>query len=905
ATASFDDVLITAALQKRPSRSPDHVAESRALAALSQVMASNPDAVLQTCAELVLTLCHVESAGISVLEPGGADGVFRWRAAAGAAAAGLNSTIPRVGSPCNLVTERGRPLLFSRPERAFPALEDFDPPICEALLVPWHAAGDVVGTLWAVTHTPTGHFDAEDVRLLTNLATFASAGHQMALALARAKQGEMLEQEVARRTQEIVTAHERLRLSEERFRRAMDIGTVGVLFFNLKGRITDANAAFQRMSGFRRDELLGHAHWEALTPPAFIERTMRAAHELAERGETAPYEKELFRKDGSRWWGLFAPTRLGGRGLESVCVEFIIDVTEQKRVEAALRESEARFRHMADSAPALIWMTDADGGMTFANMHFDYVFGRAAAEMLGDGWKSVILPEDLDTYEAAVMAGVRARQPFKAEIRMRDRAGRLRWFRSECVPRLDDTGTYLGHTGCAVDITDARLAAEDLERRVGERTAELIAAEETLRQAQKMEAVGQLTGGIAHDFNNMLQGIAGGLDIARRRIAENRAADALRFLDRAYEAVGRAAGLTRRLLAFARRQRLDPKPVNVDALVADMAELIRRTTGPGVQLELRLQDGQGKVLCDPNELESALLNLCINARDAMPQGGRLTISTKDVRLSAADLIGEQEATPGGYSVISVADTGEGIPPEVLARVFEPFFTTKPVGQGTGLGLSQVYGFVQQSGGFVRLESTPGQGTTVHLTLPKHAHDAIAAQEEPAIFAASELAGAGATVLLVDDESSVREPAAERLRELGYRVLEAADGPGALRLLGRNAHLDLLVTDVGLPHGMNGRQVAEVVRERVPGVPVLFITGYAAAKLPPGVEVIGKPFALDALAQRVRGLLSARHDSEHAGSEHAGTERAGSQPTGSQPAGSKLAGSRPAGSQRAGNQHPGG
>jgi nitrogen-specific signal transduction histidine kinase/CheY-like chemotaxis protein len=402
-----------------------------------------------------------------------------------------------------------------------------------------------------------------------------------------------------------------------------------------------------------------------------------------------------------------------------------------------------------------------------------------------------------------------------------------------------------------VDITEARLAAEELERRVAERTAELMTAEETLRQAQKMEAVGQLTGGIAHDFNNMLQGVVGGINMARRRVAEGRAEETLRYLEAAREAAERAAGLTRRLLAFARRQQLDPKPVDADGLVAGLADLVRRTMGPGVGVELRLHDGAGCVLCDPNELESALLNLCINARDAMPEGGLLTVGTADVHLSAADTP-EDEAKPGKYVAISVADTGTGMPPEVLERVFEPFFTTKPQGQGTGLGLSQVYGFVRQSGGLVRIESAPGRGTTVRLLLPLHDHVGAAGERKapPPPRAVSR-----GTVLLVDDEDAARRPAADRLRELGYTVVEARDGPEALQVLA-TARPDLLVTDVGLPNGMNGRQVAEAAREQLPGLPVLFITGYAGTSLPPGVEVIGKPFDLDTLASRVQAILEA-------------------------------------------------
>jgi signal transduction histidine kinase len=408
---------------------------------------------------------------------------------------------------------------------------------------------------------------------------------------------------------------------------------------------------------------------------------------------------------------------------------------------------------------------------------------------------------------------------------------------------------------------------EELEAQVGARTAELQQAlerlqaemaqreqaEANLRQVQKMEAVGQLTGGIAHDFNNMLQGIGGSLDVARRRAAEGRIADVLRYLDPARQAVDRAAGLTRRLLAFARRQRLEPQPVDPDALVAGMADLVRRTVGPAIRLELLLRDGQARVLCDPGELESALLNLCINARDAMPEGGRLTISTEDVRLSAADLVGQQGAAPGDYVEISVADTGKGMPSDVAERAFEPFFTTKPLGHGTGLGLSQVYGFVRQSGGVVRLESAPGSGTTVRVCLPQHAGADMV--EGPGAAPAPNEAGPGQAVLLVDDEDIARQAAAERLRELGYRVLEAADGPAALHLLDGGARVDMLVTDVGLPNGMNGRQVAEAVCERRPGIPLLFITGYAGTELPPGSEVIDKPFDLDTLARRVQAALA--------------------------------------------------
>ena len=563
------------------------------------------------------------------------------------------------------------------------------------------------------------------------------------------------------------------------------------------------------------------------------------------------------------------------RGRAVRMIGAMLDLTGRKRAERALRESEVRFRHMADSAPALIWMTDARGRLNFANMHFDRVFGRPAAEVLGWGWAGVVPPEDLGPFRAAFLDALRARRPFRTEIRVRDKAGQVRWMRCDGVPRLDHAGAFLGYTGCAVDITEARLAADALEARVAERTAELRhalgqlheevlereQAEEELRQSQKMEAVGQLTGGIAHDFNNMLQGVVGSLELVRSRLAQGRTADAERFAAAAMGAAQRASALTHRLLAFARRQALDPKPVDVNRLVADVQELLRHTVGPSITVEAMLHPALWPTLCDANQLENALLNLAINARDAMPQGGTLTIATSNARLAEAQTRspGEQPA-PGDYVQIAVSDTGTGMSPEVASRVFEPFFTTKPLGQGTGLGLSMLYGFVKQSGGHVRLDTAPGRGTTVRLYLPRHHRTAEGASDDAPDPAAAH--GAGGTVMLVEDEQLVRDLAAEALETLGYRVLQAPDGEAALRVLRSAGRVDLLVTDVGLP-GMNGRQLADAARERRPGLKVLFITGYAhtaapdgasADALEPGMALIGKPFALDALAAKVRGMI---------------------------------------------------
>jgi PAS domain S-box-containing protein len=533
------------------------------------------------------------------------------------------------------------------------------------------------------------------------------------------------------------------------------------------------------------------------------------------------------------------------------------DVNDIVAATAALEAEKERFRTLAEGIPQLVWRSAAHGHWTWASPQWTAYTGLSDEASRDLGWLDAVHPDDragvLAAWERVGEGGV-----FESEYRLRSVAeGGWRWFQTRGLPAPPQNGNGAREwLGASTEVDEAVRAREALNMQVDERTAELMAAEQSLRQAQKMEAIGQLTGGIAHDFNNMLQGVTGALDLAGRRLDEGRAGEAARYMVAARDAAGRAAGLTRRLLAFARRQRLDPRPVDADALIAGMADLLRRTVGPQVSLELVLRDGVGRLLRDPGELENAVLNLCINARDAMPEGGRLTIGTEDVDLAPGDLAPHEGAAPGPFTSICVEDTGSGIPPEVLGRVLEPFFTTKPQGQGTGLGLSQVWGFARQSGGVLRIESEVGKGTTVRILLPRHPVPAGEEGEEEAPPAAA-APGIEGTVLLVDDEDAVRGPAAERLRELGCRVIEAPDGPAALRLLDGGLRPDLLITDVGLPGGMDGRISAEAAQARQPGLPVLFITGYARVALPDDAEVITKPFALDALAARVRDILTRR------------------------------------------------
>ncbi|WP_459748340.1 ATP-binding protein [Pseudomonas sp. 3A(2025)] len=424
-----------------------------------------------------------------------------------------------------------------------------------------------------------------------------------------------------------------------------------------------------------------------------------------------------------------------------------------------------------------------------------------------------------------------------------------RFFEIRFSPLRNLEGQIIGAYLFAYDIDDRLLEQERLKQ-----------AEEALRQSQKMEAVGQLTGGIAHDFNNLLTGINGSLELLRTRLSQGRYGEIDRYVSAALDASRRAASLTHRLLAFSRRQTLDPKPVDINRLVAGMEELIRRSVGPHITVEVVTAVGLWSTFIDAPQLENALLNLCLNARDSMPYGGRITIET------ANKWIDERESrfrdlSPGQYLSLCVTDNGTGMTPEVISRAFDPFFTTKPLGQGTGLGLSMVYGFVRQSGGQVRIYSEPGQGTTMCLYLPRHyGNEVEALVDEQASEPQAPKATTTSTVMIVDDEPTIRMLVGEVLADQGYSALEAAEGASALRILETSARVDLLVTDVGLPGGMNGRQLADAARRLRPELKVLFITGYAEnaiignGHLDPGMWVLTKPFTMDALASRIHEMI---------------------------------------------------
>jgi PAS domain S-box-containing protein len=515
-----------------------------------------------------------------------------------------------------------------------------------------------------------------------------------------------------------------------------------------------------------------------------------------------------------------------------------LNQTLEQRVAERTAERDRMWRLSTD----VMLIARLDGTITSANPAWHSQFGWDETALVGMSLSELIVEEDRDVLGTTLEKLATTRTARLFEVRIRDRDGGSRQIAWNAVV-ADDVLQAVGR-----DVTAERQAQDALAK-----------TEEVLRQSQKMEALGQLTGGIAHDFNNLLTGIIGAMDIMKRRIASGRLQDVTTFMDAASASAHRAAALTHRLLAFARRQPLDPGPVDVNELIMGVEDLLRRSVGEQVTAEFEFADGLSPAMTDANQLENALLNLAINSRDAMPNGGKLRIVTCGAVVKAGAAPLPNEAEPGTYTVIRVADTGIGMSRETLAKVFDPFFTTKPIGQGTGLGLSMVYGFARQSHGYVSIESEIGTGTTVSLYLP--CHEQGESQGRPTVVQQPNAIpeAAGETVLLVEDEPSVRLLIAEVLRELGYALIEAANAEMAMPILASNVRLDLMITDVGLP-GLNGRQLAEIGRQYRPALKVLFVTGYTEHAtrrgdfLGLGMKMVTKPFSLEAVAVTIREMI---------------------------------------------------
>jgi PAS domain S-box-containing protein len=660
-----------------------------------------------------------------------------------------------------------------------------------------------------------------------------------------------------------------LREREAELARVQEIGSIGGLEVDLRtGFRNRRSPEYLRIHGLPPDAVSEtHEDWVARVHPDDREATERKFIEAVQSGarDYSVQYRIIRPNDGAqRWISVKAIIERDDDGQPLRLIGAHTDVTEEVLSREALLRSEEEARQLALKLAELnatlaqrvrektrerdrIWsvsrdllmVADYSGAWRTVNPAWTQVLGWSEADLLDRTSRWLEHPDDQAKTMAEVEKLASGHQTVRFVNRLRHKDGSYRWLSWTAVP--DEDRIYC----VARDVTEEKAAAERLK-----------AAEEALRQSQKMEAVGQLTGGIAHDFNNLLTGIVGSLDLMQIRLGQGRLESLPRYIEAAMTSATRAAALTHRLLAFARRQPLVPKAVDANALVVSLEDLLRRTIGEKLDLDIAAAPDLWSTLCDPNQLESALLNLAINARDAMPDGGRLSIATRNVQVDTitADT---PTLTPGDYICIAVIDTGTGMTPEVLVRAFDPFFTTKPIGQGTGLGLSMIYGFARQSNGHVSIDSHVGLGTTVNLYLPRYEGLAL---EAVVTVQRDEHKSAGETVLVVEDEPVVRSVVVEMLQDEGYHVLEAIDGPSGLAALRSDSTIDLLVTDVGLP-GMNGRQLADQARETRPELKILFITGYAESVamaegfLLPGMEMITKPFDLDVLSRRIRTMVS--------------------------------------------------
>ena len=572
-------------------------------------------------------------------------------------------------------------------------------------------------------------------------------------------------------------------------------------------------------------------------------------------GRMDAIEYRIVHPDGSTHWILSRGEMVRNDAGELVrALGVNIDVTDRRMAFEQMRDSEARFRILADSAPLLMWISRTDGSREFANRAYVDFLGEGYEASLAFDWRKVLHPEDLDRILKEQVAGENSRKLFTLEARYRRADGVYCWIRSVSQPRSGPDGEFAGFVGIGYDISDAKQAEADLKRindllaeRVNDALAERDQAEMALRRAQKLEAVGQLTGGVAHDFNNLLTIIVGALDLMQRHPDD--AARRERMVEAAQGAARRGERLTQQLLAFSRRQALKPERLCIDDLLKESEPLLRRAVGEAVNLSMAMAAPGAVAFVDPSQFEAAVMNLVVNARDATPPGGSIRVETSHCRLEEGEA---EDAAAGEYLCVSVHDTGEGMNEDVVARVFEPFFTTKEIGRGTGLGLSQVYGFARQSGGGVTIESAPGQGTTVRVYLPFT--EGVAVRTSSPAAAPASPKGPALKVLLVEDDVQVGDMVEAMLMDLGHAVVRAERPSEAMKILRRQLPFDLLLTDLVMPGGKSGVDLARQAVKLRPALPVILSSGYTGETLSQATDapwpLLLKPYSAEALAKMI-------------------------------------------------------
>lgn len=657
----------------------------------------------------------------------------------------------------------------------------------------------------------------------------------------------------------------------ERLQLALDAGAViGTWVWDIPNDRVTADDRFSRSFGLPAERCMaGIPIQEAFSSihPDDLDRVSADINDAMARGGAFRCEYRVRNADGRyRWVEANGRSELNDQGQAIRFPGVLMDIDSRRAAEAERDRVSALLQMFIAAVPGVVYAKDRDGRMLVANQGTtdligkppEFYLGKTDVEFLEDKVQARRLMET----DRAIMQAGEALQ-IEEQVDMPD--GSAATWLSVKAPLLSKTGEVIGLIGSSIDVT-ARKNAEaalvelnrTLETRIAQAIAEREAAQAALRQAQKMEAVGQLTGGIAHDFNNLLAGITGSLDLIKVKLDQGRLGDIERYVSVAHGAAKRAAALTHRLLAFSRRQNLIPVHTDINGLISGMQELIKRTVGPSIHLVVELNATSSVCLVDPAQVENALLNLCINSRDALAGGGTIRITSSNQAIEDMEDSCPEPLT-GQAVTLCVADNGCGMSPETLGKAFEPFFTTKPVGAGTGLGLSMIYGFVKQSGGRISIRSEQGMGTEVYLQLP--CDPASVPSPVPAVAQAdTPLASSGETVLVVDDEPTVRLFVTELLGNWGYVVLEAADSLSGLQLLESDTRIDLLITDIGLPGSINGRQMAEAGRQSRPGLPVLYVTGYAEplalqdCPADPLTAILLKPFSLEAFTSSVGNLL---------------------------------------------------
>lgn len=832
----------TEELRRRPSHPANYAAENQALITLAQELANSPAGILQKLADTALGLCRAHSAGLSFLEEEDGKSNFHWRAIAGQWETHTNGGTPRNFGPCGTVLDQDVAMICSHPEVDFPYWEPIRPVLEEGLIVPFHIKAEAVGTIWVVVHDTSRRFDAEDLRVMTSLGAFAATAYQAWLNLST----------VQRVASIVESSHD------------------AIVSKDLDGTIRTWNGGAQRMFGYLAEEVIGKPITILIPPDRHNEEA--AILQRLRRGERiGPYETVRLRKDGSRVDISLTVSPLKDAGRRVIGASKIAqNITERVYAERALRESESRLLAAVNllRLGCYAWNPQTD------ELQWDdtirAMWGMAAGAPVDyEVWKAGVHPDDLARVEAAIQRSTDPRSDGVYDIEYRvigKTDGVERWIATRGQTNFEND-VAVSFFGVALEITDRKRIERRLERRVEERTRELQESNQQLRaqmeqrelaeaesqQLQRLDAIGQITSGVAHDFNNLLSVVLTNARMFSRSLrADPGDQEGIELILGAAE---RGANLTSQLLAFSRQQRLEPQVVDLNSTVVKMGSLLNASLSGAIQLRTNLAVDLCPALVDLTQIQSVILNLVINARDAMRSGGTLTLETFNA-ITDKELSGPAAPAPGKYVGLTVRDTGMGIQDDVLPHVFEPFFTTKGPGKGSGLGLAQVFGFAKQSGGGIALKTQVGEGTSVTVFLPC-AEVVARVRERESAAEQIPTAEPKPCILVVDDDRAVLRSTLRVLEALGYAAVPAASGQEALELIASGLKVELVLADFAMPE-MTGVELAKAICATDPNLPVILVTGYGDRETLEEfreLQVLRKPYDEDKLMEAILTALT--------------------------------------------------